>query len=309
MHDAAGHGGTTLDVLGVGDADMDIYLDVDHIPARDEKVLARAVELHPGGMVANFVVALQKLGATCGFHGPVGDDDYGRAAVDNLVRHGVDTSGVIQKAGQQTYFCTVLLDASGEKALVVAPTPCLFPEPQEIQPELIARARHVHTTAANRATLERTLAIARAHGIPVSLDLEPTMLAQPGIESLLMGVEILFVNQRAIQAVHAASPLDAVRRLRALGIPTVCITLGAEGVVAGQGDRIVEQAGFRVPVVDTTGAGDCFGAGFVYGTLQGWPLEQTLPFATAVAAHKVMHRGGHSGSPSMEQVHAFLARA
>jgi sugar/nucleoside kinase (ribokinase family) len=108
--------------------------------------------------------------------------------------------------------------------------------------------------------------------------------------------------------VHAASPEDAAQRLRALGVPTVCITLGATGVVAAQGDSVLQAAGFRVPVVDTTGAGDCFGAGFVYGLLQGWPLEQTVPFANAVAALKVMHRGGHSGSPRLDAVRAFLAQ-
>jgi sugar/nucleoside kinase (ribokinase family) len=65
--------------------------------------------------------------------------------------------------------------------------------------------------------------------------------------------------------------------------------------------------GFRVPVVDTTGAGDCFAAGFVHGVLSGWPPEQSARFANAVAAIKVMHHGGHTGSPRLDEVQAFLS--
>ena len=296
-----------LDVLGIGDADIDIYLGVDHIPALDEKVLARSVALYPGGMVANCVVALQKLGLTCGFHGPVGDDDYGRAVLANFALHGVDTTGVVVKPGELTYFCVVLLDDSGEKALVVAPTSCLFPGPEDVQAAQVARARHIHTTAANRYTLEKVIDLARVSGTTVSLDLEPTMLWQPGFNALLEGVDVLFVNQRAISAVGEQTPAAAAQALRARGVRTVCITLGVEGVFVAQDTTVEHVPGFRVPVVDTTGAGDCFAAGFLCGYLNSWPVTQTARFANAVAAMKVTQQGGHAGSPHRNQVDAFLS--
>lgn len=302
-----------VEVLGVGDAGMDVYLDVDRLPGRDEKVIAQRVEYHPGGMVGNFVVALQRLGTPCGFHGPVGDDDFGHSIAQDFHSEHVDVQGLVRKAGGRTYFCTVMLDGSGEKALVIAPTDCFFPQPSDVREDLFAGVRHVHTTASVLATAERVVEVARSAGCRVSLDLEPTALRQPSVAALLPRVDILFLNQRAVSIVGAATPMEAVERLCALGAGTVCITLGSEGAIAGCGaGALGERAfvpAFDAPVVDTTGAGDSFAAAFVHGSLRGLVLEERLRFASAAAAISIGRRGGHAGSPTQAAVYDFLAGA
>ncbi|HBY93139.1 MAG: carbohydrate kinase family protein [Ardenticatenaceae bacterium] len=297
-----------MEVIGVGDADVDIYLDVDHIPGRDEKLLARRVDLCPGGMVANFLVALCRLGTTCGFHGPVGDDEFGRRVLDSLAANGVDISGAVVKPGGQTYFCTVMLDESGEKSLVVAPTDCLFPQPEDVDAEVIAQACHLHTTAAVIPTASKAVRIAKQHGLTVSLDLEASNARHPDMPALLADVDVLFVNQGALRLLNnSGSPQEVAERLLEYGPSVVCVTMGAAGALVASADGSLQVAVFPVTVVDSTGAGDCFAAGCVHGFLKGWPLSATATFASAVGAISVTQRGGHTGTPTADEVRAFLA--
>lgn len=298
-----------MDVVGVGDADIDIYLQVDHIPGRDEKILARNTHhYHPGGMIANFLVALRRLGTACAFHGPVGDDEFGAMSLAALSANGVDTSGAVIKAGEKTYFCVVMLDSSGEKSLIVAPTTCLFPALDDLSEQVIARARHLHTAASDVETALRATTIAKENGLTTSIDIEAGMVEPHASTALLAQVDLLFVNQEAARRLSNTTELeDAARHLLQQGPQIVCITMGAEGSLVVDAASTYRAKAFTVPVVDSTGAGDCFAAGFVHGYLQGWSLPRTATFASAVAALNVMHLGGHGGAPLFNHVAAFLS--
>jgi sugar/nucleoside kinase (ribokinase family) len=298
-----------MDVIGVGDADVDIYLDVDHVPGQDEKVLARNVSFYPGGMVANFLVALSQVGTSCGFHGPVGDDEFGRTTLADLAAYNVDTSGAIVKPGARTYFCVVMLDGSGEKALVVAPTSCLFPQPEDVSAYWIAQARHLHTTAAVVATAIKAVQIAKGHGLTVSVDIEPSAADQGvAMQPLLSQVDVAFVNQRAAKLLGGTDSLEeAAHKIVSHGPEIVCVTMGAQGSLFVSQTEFFRAPAFSVDVVDSTGAGDCFAAGFVHGFLKGWSLAQAAYFASAMGALSVTRRGGHANLPGREEVLAFLA--
>ncbi len=299
-----------MDVIGVGDADIDIYLGVDHIPGRDEKLMAQRLDFYPGGMVANFLAALSRLGTSCVFNGPVGDDEFGRLTLADLAANGVDISSAVIKPGERTYFCSVMLDGSGEKALIVAPTSCLFPSPEDVSAQAIAQARHLHTTAARRDTAEKAIHLARQHGLSVSLDLEPSAAGEgkrERLQALLAQVDLLFLNERAIALLGEGDELErAAEALVARGTQVVCLTKGKAGSVTTSTEGMFRTEAFPVTVVDSTGAGDCFAAGFVHGFLKGWPLSQTAVFACAVGALNVTHYGGHAGAPSFSEASNLL---
>jgi ribokinase len=301
-----------LDVIGVGDADIDIYLQVDHIPGRDEKLLAQSVDLYPGGMVANFLAALSRLGTSCAFNGPVGDDEFGRLTLGDLVANGVDVSAAVVKPGERTYFCNVMLDESGEKALIVAPTSCLSPLPEDVSKDALSRARHLHTTAAQIETAEKAIRLARQNGMSVSLDLEPSAVRADNrgrLLELFTHVDLLFVNQRAVNLLcNGQSPERAAEALVAHGTRVVCLTRGKDGSATTSTEGTFTTKAFPVTVVDSTGAGDCFAAGFVHGFLRGWSLSLTAIFASAVGALSVTHYGGHGGAPTFAQVSDWLKR-
>ena len=298
-----------MEVIGVGDIDVDIYLEVDHIPARDEKEMAKSVSFFPGGMVANFLVALSRLGTSCGFHGPIGSDEFGDTALRDLLSNNVDASNMIIKSGKRTYFCVVMLDDSGEKALVVAPTECLSPEENDISEDAIKAAKHLHTIFLGPAQA-KAISIAHKNGMTVSVDFEPDSVRNSSnLNEVLSSTDIAFINQNALRLMSNYSDIaDAARDVLSRGPKIVCVTLGKQGslIVAKTLSKVLQIRSFDVPVIDTTGAGDCFAAGFVHGFLKGWSLEYIGKFASATAALKITKMGGHAGAPLLDQVLAFL---
>lgn len=298
-----------MDVIGVGDIDIDIYLEVEHIPTHDEKVLAKNVSLFPGGMVANFLVALRRLGTSCGFHGPVGLDEYGQLAINDLKNNLVDTSHVIYKENGRTYFCIVILDDSGEKALIVAPTDCLAPNEEDISPSAIGSAKHMHTVFHSSAQL-KAIELARKNNLSISVDFEPdSVKLGKNINEILSLIDVAFINQNALFLMSKNKSIEkAMDDILVRGPRVVCVTLGKRGAIittqATKKPIYVES--FHVPVIDTTGAGDCFAAGFIHGYLQNWPMDFVGKFSSATAAIKIMKKGGHTGAPTYDQVIQFL---
>ena len=298
-----------MDVIGVGDIDVDIFLEVDRIPSRDEKILANSVNLYPGGMVANFIVALSRLGTPCGFHGPVGSDEYGEIAIKDLKDNKVDTSYLVVKEGKKTYFCVVMLDESGEKALIVAPTECLVLKEEDILTEAIKSAKHMHTTFHGSAQA-KAIQIAHDSGLTISVDFEPDSVKNGScLNDLLAKIDIAFINRNALKLMSRFDDLEkAAIDVKLRGPKVVCVTLGKKGalIVKDSKSEPIKINSFNVPVVDTTGAGDCFAAGFVHGFLSGWPIDFVGRFASATAAIKIMSIGGHTGAPNFSEVISFL---
>jgi sugar/nucleoside kinase (ribokinase family) len=101
-------------------------------------------------------------------------------------------------------------------------------------------------------------------------------------------------------------PERALRKLRKLNAGLLCVTLGTNGAMALDGDRIIHSPAFAVNAVDTTGSGDVFRAGFVYGTLAGWSTEDVLRFSNAAAAVSVTRLGAMAGAPCLSEVEALL---
>ncbi len=299
-----------FDVVGVGDLDVDIYVEVDKIPGRDEKVRANNHHYHVGGMVANSMVALSRLGKKCVLHAPVGNDHYGTLAVAGLERNAVDTSGLVIKPDGKTYFCVVMLDKSGEKSLIVVPTDCISLDSDDINQEVITSARHMHTVLFGN--VEIALEIAKSRDMSISMDIEPSMLKgqdEDRISEIIKKVDIVFLGENAAESIgHAETPAWNAQLIASLGPSMVCVTQGSKGgFVANQG-KLTNYYAYDVPVIDTTGAGDCFAAGFIYGYLNNWGIQQTAQFASAVAAIKTMKFGGHDGAPSLEEVDQFISK-
>lgn len=108
---------------------------------------------------------------------------------------------------------------------------------------------------------------------------------------------------------HAFDPEQVIRQMKSLGSPTVTITLGEQGSITCHGETVFRAPAYKVDVVDTTGAGDVFHGGYIYGLLQKWELKEVLRFASAIAALKCRRLGGRAGIPSLEEVHPMLRRS
>lgn len=292
------------DVLGLGDIDVDLFLGVEQLAGRDEKVLGSFLGEYPGGMIANVCCVASTLGASTAMIGRVGDDAYGTLAVQSLDAHGVDTSLVRVVEGGRTFYCVVMLDSTGEKALTVVDTDCHLPRREDVKAESLARARLVHLMGDDLELATWTAQEAHDRGTLVSLDLEAAT-ASHGLDALrplLSCTDVLFMNSNGCRAAFSAATAVAAARALALGPRVVIATLGAAGAVAVAADQTLRVDGVRMPVVDTTGAGDCFIGAFLTRLLEGWPLAAATRYAVAAASVSIGAVGSRSRIPTQAQV-------
>ncbi len=297
------------DVLGVGDADVDLFLRTPHLPGHDEKVLGRYLGEYPGGVVANFCCAASSVDSRVALATVVGDDRYGEMAIAGLNEFGVDTDLVVVKTGGRTYFCVVLLDDSGEKALTVVETDCIAPKRGDLDPESFGNARLVHLMASDVDVTTWVACEAKRRGTLVSLDIEPTTVGGglSEIEALLSCVDLAFPNSAGLCRIVGGDELSGAKQLLRMGPRVVVVTMGARGCLIVTERESIWQPAFRVPVADTTGAGDCFNGTFVAGYLKGWDLHRCGRFAAAAAAMSITKVGSRSGLPTLSEVEDFLS--
>jgi ribokinase len=289
-------------LLCVGDIDMDIIVRVERPPGPDQKADGRRVAQTPGGMAANVAVGARRLGTRVRLLGAVGDDAMGREALAALGTEGLDLVHVVERAGVPTFFCVIMVDAQGEKSLIKVLSDAYLPRPDDLNPEAFRDVAHVHLTFTEPALARRAVDLARQAGARVSLDLEAADLpADPStVVELVRAVDLLFVSGQSRQEIERRmGPLSPEGR-------TIVTTLGAGGARLETGQGTQEIPGHRVPVTDTSGAGDAFAAAFLHATLDGAAESDALRFANAAAALSTCAYGAQGGMPGREAVIRFL---
>lgn len=289
-------------LLCVGDIDMDIIVRVARPPGPDQKADGRRVAQTPGGMAANVAVGARRLGTEVRLLGAVGDDAMGHEALAALRVEGLDLAHVVERAGTPTFFCVIMVDDRGEKSLIKVLSDAYLPRPDDLTPAAFRDAAHVHLTFTEPALARRTAELARQAGARLSLDLEAAdMPADPSsVTELVRAVDLLFVSGQSRQEIERRTgPLSPEGR-------TIVTTLGAEGARLEAGSQRLEVAGHRVPVTDTSGAGDAFAAAFLHATLDGAADADALRFANAAAALSTSAYGAQAGMQRRDAVTRFL---
>jgi sulfofructose kinase len=206
-------------------------------------------------------------------------------------------------ASQQAF---ILVDDNGERTVLWKRDDRLTLRPKELQREWIMAARALHVDGHDTSAASAAAGWARAAGIPVIADLDELY---PGVEALLKNVDYLIASRdipgRLAGENDLRKSLTAVRtRFRSR---LAAATLGEEGVLAWDGTHFHYAPAFRVQPVDTTGAGDIFHAGFIYGLLQDWPLQRQLEFACAAAALNCTGVGARGSIQSVESIEHLIA--
>lgn len=297
-----------IDVLCIGDLDVDLFVSLPALPGFDQKVAGHSHGQKPGGMSANCAVAVARLGLSSRLIAAVGSDAAGAFAVAEIAREGVDVGHLARRAGVDTFMCVVLLSPSGEKSLIRLETEAYLPRPKDLNPQAFEGVRHMHITFGDPALSFAALALARARGVSASLDLEPPDIARnPGLlPEILSMIDTLFLNQEAYGAAAQAlgAPL-ALPMLRPGG--EIIVTLGKDGCRRIAADGTIDMPGFPVVPVDTTGAGDCFAAAYLVASFLGKAPRDRLEFANAAAALATLERGAQTAMPRRESVETLIA--
>jgi sulfofructose kinase len=294
-----------VDLVGVGLNATDTLIPLSTYPARGSKVEYAAATVLPGGQAATTVVACQTWGLSTRYVGKLGDDDAARLHRDAFARAGVDAR-LISVAGGVSPQSLILVDDGGERTVLCRRDESMTLQPQELDRAWIVNARTLHVDGRDTAAATVAAGWARQAGIPVIADLDELY---PGVEDLIENVDYLIASRDFPCRLMAESNLE--RALRGMQLRYGCrltaATLGTDGVLAWDGRQFHLSAAYRVPVVDTTGAGDIFHAGFIYGLLQGWPLDRQLDFACAAAAMNCSFAGARGGIQSVEAIERLMA--
>jgi sulfofructose kinase len=294
-----------VDVVGVGLNATDTLILVPHYPALGSKVEFHSADILPGGQVATAIAACQQWGLRTRYVGKVGDD--GAAAIHRaeFERLGVEAR-LMTAMGCASQQAVILVDDAGERTVLWKRDNRLTLRPEELRREWITDARALHVDGHDTAAAVVAADWAREAGVPVVADLDDLY---PGIEALMEKVDYLITSRDIPGRLTGGTDLRrSLQMLRSrFGCNLAAATLGHEGVLAWDGARFHYAPAFRVNPVDTTGAGDIFHAGFIYGLLQGWALPRQLEFACAAAALNCTAFGARGGIQTVEDIEALMA--
>lgn len=294
-----------VDLVGVGLNATDTLISLASYPIRGSKTEYRAVSIMPGGQTASAVVACQCWGVSTRYVGRLGDDDAGRLHQREFERTGVDAR-IVEVRGAASPQSLIMVDGGGERTVLCRRDDRLLLQPSDLDREWIVNARALHVDGFETAAATVAARWAREAGVPVIADLDETY---PGVEDLLENIDYLIVSRDFPGRLTGEANLErALRRMHArYGCRLTAATLGQDGVLAWDGRRSYLHSAYRVPVVDTTGAGDIFHAGFIYALLQDWPLERQLDFACAAAALNCTCSGARGGIRTVGDVEDLMA--
>ena len=297
------------DAVGFGLNTTDLLIVVERYPRQEAKQQIRRVEYSPGGQAASAMVACARLGWRTRYVGRFGDDDNGRKGMSSLAGEGVDVSACPVAPATRNALSVILVDErTGARTILWSRDPGLKLYAADVDAAAVSAGRVLlvdcHETAAATVAARE----ARRAGSRTVIDVE---YVRDGIDELLAEIDVIITAEEFPGALTGArTPGAALRAIRDAYRPAlVCMTLGAEGSLALVGDVEVRTPAFRVPVVDSTGAGDVFRGGFIAGWLRGGdgvPAEEVLRYANAVAALKCRGLGAREASPSPAEVDALL---
>jgi sulfofructose kinase len=293
-----------VDLVGVGLNATDTLIPLVNYPSRGSKVEYRHASVMPGGQAATTVVACQTWGLSTRYVGKLGEDDASRLHRDAFARAGVEAQ-LTFVPGASSPQSLILVDEGGERTVLCRRDERLLLQPSDLRREWILNARALHVDGYETAAATVAAGWAREAGIPVIADLDEPY---SGVEKLIEKIDYLIVSRDFPDRLMDDSNLESALRgmQHRFGCRLTAATLGEDGVLAWDGREFHHRPAYRVPVVDTTGAGDIFHAGFIYALLQGWPLERQLDFSCAAAAMNCMASGARGGIQSVEAIEELM---
>jgi len=263
-------------VLTAGHVNWDVTLALDRLPRPDGESLVTAQYSSGGGSAANVAVALAGLDVEAGVIGSVGDDQNGTLVRRELADAGVDRGGLTTVSDAATSVKYLLIADDGEVAVLGNDGVNEAIGPEDVDPERVRRADHLHLTSQHPETAARLAEVAVDAGVRVSFD-PGRRLPDRDFSRTFELADLVFCNDR-----EAAAVAELAESLAAEC--TVVVTRGADGAAALDADETWRHAGFGVDPVDTSGAGDAFAAGFLAARLDGADRERALAVGNACGA-------------------------
>ena len=326
----------TLDIVAIGNAIVDVIAQADDAFVTSEGVAKGSMRLMDeatsdslysrmgpgreisGGSAANTVAGMAMMGAKRGFIGQVADDQLGEVFAHDIRANGVIFNTQVRSGQPSTARCLILVTPDAQRTMNTFLGASQFLPESALDRDLIASAKILYLEGylwdpeEPRAAMRAAIKIARDAGRKVAFTLSDTFcIARHGDDfRKLLGegvVDILFANESELLALAGGDDFEGALQSIAGSVETLVVTRGAHGAVAVQkGERVGVSAEPIERIVDTTGAGDLFAAGFLAGQVQGRSLEDSLHMGAIAAAEVISHYGARPEAKLDELIKARL---
>lgn len=303
-----------LVTLGAVCADV-MVCPIESMPPRGKLALVDSLAMHLGGLAGVTAAVYSQLGGTAALVGRVGQDSFGDFLLRTLGQAGVNTSAVLRDPHACTSATVVMVSADGERTFLHHMGANAAIAATDLPETLLDRAQCLHwggpsiTPLLDGAAMGQVFSRARAAGLRTSMDTcyDGKNVWLPLIEPSLPHLDIVFssLEEARMYSGRQDAP-DIAAFYRGYGVGTVVVKLGEDGLYVDHANETFHVPGHRVPVLDTTGAGDAACGGYLYGYLRGWSAERCARLANAVGALTVQTMGGAEAIDSLESTVQFM---
>ena len=302
---------TKFDVIGFGALNVDMLFKVERLAAAEEESFIEDYTEACGGSAANTVVGLARLGCKVGFIGKVANDREGKLQINCFKTEGVDTSGIIEATKGKSGSVMGFVDRKGARALYINSGVNDLVEPREIKWNYISQTKFLHLSSfVGEKSFRAQKKLLSALPIDVKLSFDPgSLYAQKGfavIEPIIRNSYVLMPNAVELEQLTGEEDYrKGADFMIAMGVKIVAVKLGNKGCYVTDGQERLSVEPFKVKAVDTTGAGDAFCAGFLYGLIHEKSLYECGQLGNFVASRSVTAMGARTGLPYAKDL-AFL---
>ncbi len=303
---------TRFDVVGFGALNVDMLFKVNQLAGAEQESFIENYTEACGGSAANTMVGLTRLGCKTGFIGKIANDREGKLQIDCFKNEGVDTNGIIESAKGKSGSVMGFVDKKGARALYVNSGVNDTIEPRELKWEYASQTSFLHLSSfigEKPFRAQKKLLGSLPEGVKISFD-PGSVYAQKGfsaIEPLIRSSYVLMPNAVELELLTGEDDYcKGADFMIEVGVKIVAVKLGSNGCYVTDGQERLRVEPFKVKTVDTTGAGDAFCAGFLYGLIKNKTLYECGQLGNFVGSRSVTAMGARAGLPYAKDLEAFF---
>ncbi len=302
----------SAEIFVIGSLNMDLVVQTTRLPQAGETLAGSEFHLIPGGKGANQAVAASRSGANTHMIGCVGDDAFSEVILESLQNANIDVKDIYRMKGISTGTATIIVEEGGENRIIIIPgaNEKVTYDLVEQKWGLIARSDLVILQHEIPLTTVHSI-IKKCHLLDIPVLLNPAPV-YPIPMDILAALDTLVVNESEAAALTGNpingldSAKESARKILQTGIKTVIITLGENGAILLDNKGFIYHTGYKVPVVDTTAAGDTFVGGYAASITECKSSTDALEYACAASAIAVTRLGAQTSIPTRDEVENFL---
>ena len=296
-------------ILTIGNINVDLICQVPRLPSPDDKVIVSNLAIVPGGGACNFAVGLSRLGSKVSLFGHVGDDQNGKLGLSSLIDEKIDVSRVIKEEAYATGFVIILVDKEGQTVKIGYRDANTKLSPKEITGQLFSNVKIVHASSVSAKVALKIAQVCKKKSIVSSIDFVWELMTESSqvLQEIIQNYSLVFLNKIAFEKAYGFLPTkEKLDSLRLSETTILNVTLGPEGSYILSRDGVQKIPSYEVPVVDTTGAGDAYAAGFIHSYQQNISLSDCGKYAAACAALQITLSNARDGMPRKDEVDDFI---